>query len=558
MGVVVNNCNISEFAKNIINGSITGTQDIFNSKSFLQSYINRIGCPSVKEVFCVDSDLPVCDNTKKKGCKFFISKLLKAGTDTTLDVSAVLSSTTETPYTYKWTWDTTKATLKTGSLDTDSILMLEYVGGSAPANIYVSVQCIDKNGCIANYSELLSACIECTNKSISVTSPANICKDANITTIDGEEYFKVEMTAAVLCNNDPAYISKLSKTALDIVGSQNDYPNGFTYSGGKFYFAIKKADIALLETQEFRFRIQVKDCVYSWLEYTTAPGALSCCHKCANVTVSATNNTTCNEKVIVNNIEYYKFIIDVDLKCGIEDISAYISKIELDNNPNVEYYFESTSAPGIYNLFVKSEDFELMCNYTPPPVQNGRITITDGIASGLYTDLNSAIAQIQLFSNATITDTSLVGDVFKFTVPAGSDFSVNGGGFLNAVSASISDPDGRIIKFRERAFENNSGNNLLGNVEYGNNAYTGASGENTLGNIILSFPSDNFADTYTGIMNITGDIGTTEGADYSNFFLGAGSATINALISKQTSNAGSIEGDLATAQSNGANINFTI
>jgi hypothetical protein len=132
--------------------------------------------------------------------------------------SATVNATNgTTPYTYKWTWDTTKATLKTGSLDTDSVLKLEYVGGSAPANISVSVQCIDKNGCIANYSELLSTCIECTNKSISVTSPANICKDANITTIDGEEYFKVEMTAAVLCNNDPAYISKLSKTALDIV-----------------------------------------------------------------------------------------------------------------------------------------------------------------------------------------------------------------------------------------------------------------------------------------------------------------------------------------------------
>ena len=558
MGVVVNNCNISEFAKNIINGSITGTQDIFNSKSFLQSYINRIGCPSVKEVFCVDSDLPVCDNTKTKGCKFFISKLITAGTTTTLDVSAVLSSTTEAPYTYKWTWDTTKATLKSGSLDTDSVLKLEYIGGSSPANILASVQCIDKNGCIANYSELLSTCIECANKSISVTSPANICKDANITTIDGEEYFKVEMTAAVLCNNNPAYISKLSKTALDIVGSQNDYPNGFTYSGGKFYFAIKKADIALLETQEFRFRIQVKDCVYTWLEYTTAPGALSCCHKCTNVTVSATNNSTCNDKVVVNNIEYYKFIIDVDLKCGIEDLAGYISKIELDNNPNVEYYFESTSTPGIYNLFVKSEDFELMCNYTPPPVQNGRITITDGIASGLYTDLNSAIAQIQLFSNATITDTSLVGDVFKFTVPAGSDFSVNGGGFLNAVSASISDPDGRIIKFRERAFENNSGNNLLLNVEFGRDAFNGASGVNTITNILLTNSTDGFADSYTGTMNILGNIGTTEGADYANFFTIGGSATINAKVAKQTSNAGSPEGDLALANINGASVSFTI
>jgi Leucine-rich repeat (LRR) protein len=413
---MANNCNISNFAKNIINGSITGTQDIFSSKSLLQSYINRIGCSSVKEVFCVDSNITPCDKTVKKGCKFYISSLTKTSVSNGIEIGAVLSSTGVSPFVYLWSWDETLATLKSGSSAADSILKLEYIGGSAPQYLDISLKCKDSNGCIDTITERINTCVECTNKSFSVISPNNICKTSNITTIDGKEYFKVEMTAALLCNNDPAYISKLSKTALDIVGYQNDYPNGFTYSGGKFYFAIEKDDIALLETNEFRFRVQVKDCTYSWLEYTTGPGALACCHKCSNVTVSATNNNTCKEKVIVNNIEYYKFIIDVDLKCGTEDISGYISKIELDNNPNVEYYFEPTSISGTYNLFVKSEDFELMCNYTPPPpVVTYNFDIDADWANPGVTDQATfeTFLSTQGATNIVITDFVLLGTSLK-------------------------------------------------------------------------------------------------------------------------------------------------
>jgi hypothetical protein len=57
-----------------------------------------------------------------------------------------------------------------------------------------------------------------------------------------------------------------------------------------------------------------------------------------------------------------------------------------------------------------------------PPV-TGKITITGGVGAGLYTDLANAIAYINGFTSATVTDATLVGDVFKFTVPAGSDFS---------------------------------------------------------------------------------------------------------------------------------------
>jgi hypothetical protein len=59
-------------------------------------------------------------------------------------------------------------------------------------------------------------------------------------------------------------------------------------------------------------------------------------------------------------------------------------------------------------------------------------------------------------------------------------------------------------------------------------------------------------------MNITGNIGTTEGNDYPNFFNNAGGATINVLASKQTSDGGNVEGDILLAQNNGANVNFTL
>jgi len=191
-----------------------------------------------------------------------------------------------------------------------------------------------------------------------------------------------------------------------------------------------------------------------------------------------------------------------------------------------------------------------------PPV-TGKITITGGVGAGLYSDLASAIAYINTFTSATVTDATLVGDVFKFTVPANSDFS-SSVDFLASVSANIQDPDGLITKFGDTAFTSNTGNNLLLNVEFGNDAFSNATGTNTITNILLSNPNDLFALDYKGTMNILGNIGTTEGADYANFFSSGANATINAKVAKQTSNGGSPEGDLALANTNGASVNFTL
>jgi hypothetical protein len=198
--------------------------------------------------------------------------------------------------------------------------------------------------------------------------------------------------------------------------------------------------------------------------------------------------------------------------------------------------------------------FNGICCDTP----QGLITLTGGVADGLYTDLASAIAYIQGFTSATITDASLVGDTFKFTVPAGSDFSLSKGFLVAGLAVNIQDPDGLITKFGTNAFIGNTENNLLRNVEFGNDSFNYATGNNTIESILLSNLSDSFAISYTGTMNISGNIGTTEGNDYPNFFPGASAATINVLASKQTSNAGGVEGDILLAQNNGAQVNFVL
>jgi hypothetical protein len=191
-----------------------------------------------------------------------------------------------------------------------------------------------------------------------------------------------------------------------------------------------------------------------------------------------------------------------------------------------------------------------------PPV-TGKITITGGVGAGLYSNLASAIAYINTFTSATVTDATLVGDVFKFTVPAGSDFS-NDIDFLIAVSANIQDPDGLITKFGDTAFHLNTGNNLLVNVEFGNDAFNSATGTNTITNILLTNSNDPFALDYKGTMNILGNVGTTEGADYANFFSSGASATINAKVAKQTSNGSGVEGDLDNAMANGTTVLFNL
>ena len=186
------------------------------------------------------------------------------------------------------------------------------------------------------------------------------------------------------------------------------------------------------------------------------------------------------------------------------------------------------------------------------------ITISGGINAGLYSDLSGATSYVNQFTSATITNTSLIGDDFKFTVPAGSDFSLSAS-FLAGVSAKIEDTNGFITKFGFNAFNGNTGNNILGSVTFGGNSFSSATGVNTITNIYLSNAFSAFAFNYQGTMNIYGNIGTTVGSDYPNFFNGnVLGSIINTTLANQTINAGGLEGDLQSAVNNGASIYYTL
>jgi hypothetical protein len=207
------------------------------------------------------------------------------------------------------------------------------------------------------------------------------------------------------------------------------------------------------------------------------------------------------------------------------------------------------------NIDIQNYKNGLCCPTIPTP--EGLITLTGGIADGLYTDLATAISYIQNNTIAPITNATLVGDVFKFTVPANSDFSLSAG-FMMSTTGSFVDNQGLVTAFGNFAFTNSSGNNILGDCTFGDDSFSSATGTNTISSILLNNSISGFADNYTGTMNILGNIGTTEGSDYPNIFGNTAGATINALVSKQTSDGGNIEGDLISAISQGATVNFVL
>jgi hypothetical protein len=278
----------------------------------------------------------------------------------------------------------------------------------------------------------------------------------------------------------------------------------------------------------------------------------------------------------------------------------------------------------------------------------GLIKIVD--TSGFhFTDLATAKAYISTYTSATITNESFSDGTYWFTVPNGTDFSLDSG-FLASYDAYIIDELGLIDTFAANAFYGNTGDNVLGDCTFGNDAFRVSTGNNTLGDCTFSnrafrestgnnilgnctfvdsafgaatgnnilgncdfgqeafnavsgnnilgdctfgyggfieaagnnilgnctFGSDcfynaagifrfedillltstfNFARVSTGRFEIYGNIGTDQTVNYSNFFSGS-TAVIWALKAKETSNAGGLEGDLATAQTNGATLFF--
>jgi hypothetical protein len=206
----------------------------------------------------------------------------------------------------------------------------------------------------------------------------------------------------------------------------------------------------------------------------------------------------------------------------------------------------------------------------------GLIKIVDK-AGDFFTNLATASAYIRTFTSATITNESFSNGTFWFTVPSGSNFG-DTFGFLMTSSAYIEDTLGLITSFtdgatnlqfyentgnnilgnctfKNEAFAYSTGNNILGNCTFGDECFNYATGINKIGNILLSSTSNYFAQFSTGRFEIYGTIGTTTAANYTNFFT-TSTAVIWALKVNETNNAGGVEGDLATAQTNGAKLFF--
>jgi acetyltransferase-like isoleucine patch superfamily enzyme len=148
---------------------------------------------------------------------------------------------------------------------------------------------------------------------------------------------------------------------------------------------------------------------------------------------------------------------------------------------------------------------------------------------------------------------------------------------------------GNDCEFGEGFANNSTGNFVIGtNATFGQDVFLGKSGNTTIGNGAIfndnpfyayqsgtvSIGSFDYASGFNLLkemfqnvsnpvtLNLTGDIGSTDGDDFgTNGFVNIVSLpniTINALVAKETSNGGNVEGDLDNLISNGATVNFVL
>ncbi len=207
----------------------------------------------------------------------------------------------------------------------------------------------------------------------------------------------------------------------------------------------------------------------------------------------------------------------------------------------------------------------------------GNIIIQD--PSGfLFNDLTSAVNYINSYSAIPISNASFAIDTIRFSVPKYSDFNTH----INFLSLDCRfiDALGYIRYFPENFLNFSTYDNIIGdNSNFNSNSLNNSSGDNIIGynahflsncfndsiprykNIIKSiiYCEANCFVNYTGVLEIHGDIGPTNGQDFPNdFFLSGTNAIIVVRKSKQTSNNGGIDGDLVNAIKNGATVLFIL
>lgn len=246
-------------------------------------------------------------------------------------------------------------------------------------------------------------------------------------------------------------------------------------------------------------------------------------------------------------------------------------------------------------------------NYANPivPIINeqplGKITVTGLAGAGTSNleilDISAAHDWLTQYTNATITDESFVDNIYRFTVPANSDFSLAtgfcGAGFENV---QFEDPLGLVTVFGSGAFNTNNQNNILGNVitsddflkeslgnniienvQTGNNFLRNSSGNNIMGIIdvgsnafLYATPSKqntiskistcgtNFGESYTGRMDV-GLFGADGTANLpTDIFTSSNLVWVNTPYSNKLIFAGSEDGDIGRIRTNLTNGNKAI
>ena len=188
-------------------------------------------------------------------------------------------------------------------------------------------------------------------------------------------------------------------------------------------------------------------------------------------------------------------------------------------------------------------------------LSTGKITVTD-ISEQAFTDLNSANAWLTLYTNATITNESYSNHVYKFTVPANSDFSLNGD-FCGISSSEVQfeDPSGLVTIFGNSAFKSNTQNNILGNVTFGTGCFRNAmpSIKNTINQIVNC--NIEFALDYSGRIdvNLFGADGTANLP--TDIFVSSALVWINTSYNNKFKNVGTQDLDITNIETNFSNGN---
>lgn len=167
--------------------------------------------------------------------------------------------------------------------------------------------------------------------------------------------------------------------------------------------------------------------------------------------------------------------------------------------------------------------FDTCCNDdNGTNVTLGKIKLTD--ANGdVFTDLAGALAYVQEFTDAVITETSFADGVFYFTVPANTEFlkrdsfcSV----YLSAQELQFEDNSGLVTAFDNFAFLQNTKNNIIGDASFKEQAFFASTGNNTLG--VCTFTGSNCFGASTG-NNTLGNCIFEKG---NNFILAQGDNTL--------------------------------